>query len=123
MTSVDLAPGVVREELLSGRVRVCYAPWRSPALRLDVCSGAFIGLETAEGQGFTHDDRRTRAWLAWPAELALAGGNGRVGWEVVGAALVPVRRNDFSIDGIGIAYRSPPVGGMISLRAVGMMPW
>jgi hypothetical protein len=34
-----------------------------------------------------------------------------------------VRRQDFSIDGLGVAYESPPIGGTLTLRVVGLLPW
>lgn len=118
-----LGPGTVRESLLSSLVRVCYTPLRADILRIDLCSGAFIGLETAEAEGYSRNDRRTRPWLALPIEVVFGGGTSRVGWELVAGALIPARRNDFAVDEIGVAYQSPPVGGLLSLRVIGMVPW
>lgn len=60
------------------------------------------------------------AWLAVPLELSLASLAGPLGFDVGAAALVPLRRNDFSVDGVGVAYRSLPVGALVSLRGVGV---
>jgi hypothetical protein len=120
--TITLGPGTVRERLLSGLVRVCYTPLRADMLRLDLCSGAFIGLTTAEAQGYSRNDRRTRPWIALPIEVAFAGGTSRVGWELVAGALIPARRNDFGIEGLGVAYQSPPIGGLLSLRVFGTVP-
>lgn len=55
-----------------------------------------------------------------PLELSLASLAGPLGFDVGAAALVPLRRNDFSVDGVGVAYRSLPVGALVSLRGVGV---
>jgi hypothetical protein len=121
--ALSLGPGVVRESIRSGSLRLCYSPWRRGALRSDLCTGAYLGLEEADGEGYTRGDDRTRPWLAVPIELTLAGRRDRVGWEVAAGALVGVVRQDFSIENLGDAYRPPPVGAVVSLRAVGLVPW
>jgi len=121
--SLSLGPGTVSESLASSSLRVCYSPWRSDVLRTDLCAGAYVGLEAASGQGYTRNDDRTRPWLAIPFELTLAGRREHVGWELGAGALVSVLRQDFSIDGLGDAYRPPLVGAIVSLRAVGLVPW
>jgi hypothetical protein len=121
--TLELGPGQVNEQLVSGSIRTCFAPYRQGALRFDVCSGAFVGLVTAEAEGFTRNERHTRPWVAVPFELVLAWWSTPIGWELGAAGLLPVRRQDFSVDGLGVAYKSPQVGGMLSLRVVGMFPW
>jgi hypothetical protein len=121
--TLELGPGQVNERLVSGSVRTCFAPYVNGALRFDVCSGAFVGLVTGEAQGFTRDERHTRPWVAVPFELVFAGWSTPIGWELGAGGLVPLRRQDFSVDGLGVAYKSPPVGGMLSLKAVGIFPW
>jgi hypothetical protein len=113
----------VHERLLAGFARVCVATWQKSGLRLDACSGALVGAVTAEAEDFTRNEHRTRAWIALPFEAALAGWTAPVGWEVSLAGLVPLRRPDFTIDGIGTAYTSPALGGMLSLRMIGIVPW
>jgi hypothetical protein len=121
--TLDLGPGTVNERLVSGLVRTCFAPYRQEWARFDICTGAFVGLVTGEAQGFTHNEDHTRPWVAVPLELVFAGWSAPVGWELAAAGLLPVRRQDFTVDGLGVAYKSPPVGGMVSLRVVGMFPW
>ena len=121
--SIDFGPGTVREELLSGVARTCFAPVRQGWLRIDVCSGAVVGLVTAEAVGFTSNERHTRPWVAVPVELAVGGWSSPVAWEIAAGALFALRRQDFSIEGLGIAYKSPPVGGMLSFRVIGLVPW
>lgn len=41
-----------------------------------------------------------------------------VGVEVAASALLPLRRHDFSIDNLGVAYQSWHVGMLLSMRAV-----
>ncbi len=119
--SLTLEPGVVRESLLSGTARSCLALTRASGFRFDVCTGLFAGVMTAQAEGFTRDERRVRTWLAVPLELSLAQLAGPVGWEVSAAALGSLVHQDFSIDGLGVAYQSARVGGMLSLRAVGLL--
>jgi hypothetical protein len=119
--SVTLDPGLVRESLLGGTARTCLALARASGWRFDACTGLLAGAATAEAQGFTRNERRVRTWLAVPFELSLAQLSGPVGWEVSAAALGSLVHEDFSIDGLGPAYESPRVGGMLSLRAVGLL--
>jgi hypothetical protein len=121
--ALALGPGVVRESIRSGSLRLCYSPWRRGALRSDLCTGAYMGLEEADGERYTRGDDRTRPWLGVPIELTLAGRRDHVGWEVGAGALIGVVRQDFSIENLGDAYRPPPVGAVLSLRAVGLVPW
>jgi hypothetical protein len=53
-----------------------------------------------------------------PIEVALSTTSEPVGVEVGLSALLPLRRNDFSIDNLGVAYTSWPVGVLLSMRAV-----
>ncbi|HEX3774888.1 MAG TPA: hypothetical protein VHV51_10520 [Polyangiaceae bacterium] len=118
--TLALAPGDVRESLLVGTARSCFALARAEAFRFELCSGLFAGVTTAEGQGFTRNERRVRSWLAIPLELSLAEISSPIGWELGVSALGSLAHRDFSIDNLGPAYQSPRVGAMISLRAVGL---
>lgn len=123
MQAFTLEPGTVHVSLLAGTARTCFALTRNEGLTLDLCSGMFVGVMTAQADGFTTNDRRVRPWLAVPLELSLAELSGPVGWELSGAALGSLVHHDFEVDNIGIAYRSPRVGAMLSLRAVGLWSW
>jgi hypothetical protein len=123
MQSFTLEPGTVHESLLAGTARTCFALTRAHGLSLDLCSGLFVGVMTAQADGFTRNDQRVRPWLAVPLELSLAELSGPVGWELSGAALGSLVHHDFEVDNIGIVYRSPRVGAMLSLRAVGLWSW
>jgi len=119
----ELGPGVVRASLLTGVVRGCFVPWLSRALELGTCSGALIGVVSAEGSGYTHDERRNKTFIAVPVELSLAHSFGPAGLELGAAALFVLRRYDFAVEGLGVAYRSLPVGALISLRGYGFWSW
>ncbi|WP_437999184.1 hypothetical protein WMF26_03825 [Sorangium sp. So ce185] len=113
-------PGELRETLLGGVARACFAAAGSAALRFDVCSGVHAGRLQAAASGYTRNDVAAKAWLAVPLELSLSRLSGPLGFDVGAAALLPLRRNDFSVDGVGVAYSSPPVGALVSLRGVGV---
>jgi hypothetical protein len=119
----ELAPGTVRESLWSGSARACVAPVLGRALRLDVCTGMYLGSLHASAQGYDQNRAVSRLWLALPVELALASTPAPIGWELSGSALFPVRRQDFAIDRAGVAYASLPVGVLVSLRGVGLWEW
>jgi hypothetical protein len=121
--TLDLGPGTVRETLVSASLRVCYAPWRSTRARLDVCTGALAGLATGGGHDFSTDATRTQPWIAVPLELAPAVFAGPLGVEIGVGGLASLVRPDFSIDGLGVAYRSPLLGAMVSLRVMGRWRW
>ena len=121
--TLAFGPGIVQERLLGGFARICVPAWQPGSLRLDACSGALAGAITAEAEGYTRNEQRTRSWIAVPFEAALAGWTSPVGWEVSVAGLVPLQRPDYTIDGLGTVYRSPPVGALLSLRLIGIVPW
>jgi hypothetical protein len=116
---LDLAPGQLRETLLAGVARTCYAPLNAHELRLDLCTGVYAGLLRVEARGYTRNDSVKRAWLAIPLEASLSTLSTPVGVELGVSALVPLRQSDFSIDNLGTAYESWPVGMLLSLRAIG----
>jgi hypothetical protein len=122
-SDIALGPGTVRQRLGGGLARFCIAPWQRGVLRLDACSGVAVAQVVGEAHGYTRNERHGRLWLAIPVEAALSGWSSRIGWEIAAAALLPIERPDFSIDGAGVAYASPPVGAMLTLRAMGIVPF
>jgi len=118
----DFAPGTVRASLASGTVRGCFAVWQS-ALELNACSGAFIGRVSAAGTGYTRNVAHSKPSLAIPIELTLSRLSGPVGWELGAAALVPLRRYDYAVAGLGEQYRAPPLGALLSLRGYVLGSW
>ena len=116
--SLDFAPGRLDETLLSAVARTCYSAARGRELRLDLCSGVYAGLLKVRADGYTQTSSANKPWLAVPLELELATTSEPVGVEVGVSALLPLRRNDFAIDNLGVAYSSWPVGMLLSMRAV-----
>ena len=118
MQTLDFGPGRLDETLLSALARTCLTTARSTELRVDVCSGIYAGLLKVRADGYTVNSSADKPWLAVPIELALSTTSEPVGVEVGLSALLPLRRNDFSIDNLGVAYTSWPVGVLLSMRAV-----
>ena len=115
----DLGPGQLRETLLSGVARTCLTAARSVQVRFDLCSGIYAGFLRVRAHGYTRDDSAEKAWVAVPVGASLTTTSSPVGVEVAASALLPLRRNDFSIDNLGVAYQSWHVGMLLSMRAVG----
>ena len=117
--TLDFGPGEIRQTLVSGVARTCLTALRNQDVRFDLCSGIYAGLLNVRAERYTRNSSADKAWLAVPLELSLATTSSPVGVEFGASALLPLRRNDFSIDKLGVAYASWPVGLMLSLRAVG----
>ena len=115
----DFGPGQLRQTLLSGVARTCLTAARSSAMRFDLCSGIYAGLLKVRAYNYTRNDSADKAWLAVPVGVSLSTTSVPVGVEVGASALFPLRRNDFSIDNLGVAFESWPVGMLLSMRAVG----
>ncbi|MES1183892.1 MAG: hypothetical protein ABUL60_08745 [Myxococcales bacterium] len=116
----DFGPGQLRQSLVSGVARTCLTTVRGAQLRFDLCSGIYAGLLRVRAFHYTRNDSADKAWLAVPLGFSLATTSSPVGVEVSASALLPLRRNDFSIDHLGVAYDSWPVGLLLSMRAVGV---
>lgn len=116
----DFGPGQLRETLLSGVARTCLTAARSAQVRFDLCSGIYAGVLRVQARGYTRDGSADKAWLAVPIGVSLTTTSSPVGVELAASALLPLRRNDFSIDNLGVAYESWRVGTLLSLRAVGL---
>jgi hypothetical protein len=114
-----LGPGVVRQSLLGGAATICYAPLRRDPFEIDLCSGAYLGRLTAEGRGYTTNSEQMRSWVAVPLEAGAIYGAGPIGVELAAAALLPITRQNFKIDNLGVAYESKAVAAMFSLRVIG----
>jgi hypothetical protein len=111
-------PGEVRQSLIGGTARMCLSTWHNQTLGLDVCSGFYAGLLHVRASGYTRNDNVDKAWLAFPLGIAIST-SAPFGVELGASALIPLRRNDFSVDNLGVVYSSLPVGALLSLRAVG----
>lgn len=111
-------PGEVRETLIGGAARMCLSAWRNHFTAFDLCSGIYAGLLQVQASGYTRNDSADKTWLALPLGVALST-NAPLGVELGASALIPLRRNDFSVDNLGVVYASTPVGVLLSLRALG----
>ncbi|WP_437531522.1 hypothetical protein WME79_02795 [Sorangium sp. So ce726] len=118
--TLEHGPGELRETMLGGVGRACMAAAGSEALRFDVCSGIHAGWQKAVASGYTRNDVAEKMWLAVPLELSLASLTGPIGLDVSASALLPLRRSDFSVDGVGVAYSSLPIGALVSVRGLGI---
>jgi hypothetical protein len=114
----DFGPGHLRETLFSGVARTCLTASRSAQLRFDVCSGVYAGLLKVQAFDYTRNDSTAKAWLALPVGVSLST-TSPLGVELGASALLPLRRTDFAIDNLGVAYDSWRIGMLLSMRAVG----
>jgi hypothetical protein len=87
------------------------------------CSGFALGTIKGSASGFTHTESHARSFSAVPIELSFAQLTRGVGWEVGAMLLVPFRRPQFAIEHVGVAYDSPPVAALLTLRGVVLWPW
>jgi hypothetical protein len=117
----SLGPGEVREGLVGGTARLCFAPI-AEAFRADLCSGIIVARHSATAEGFTRNDTRHRPWLAVPLQLSGSYWAGHVGVELGLSALVPVHRTDFAIEGLGVPYESASVGFLGLLGVAFILP-
>ncbi|HEX6765612.1 MAG TPA: hypothetical protein VF103_09050 [Polyangiaceae bacterium] len=120
---LELGPGSVHERLAAGTARLCLSPLGFGSLRLDLCSGAWLGQRRAEGRGYTDDIESKTTWLGIPLELSLADLSSPFGWEVSVMALLSFPRRDYTVSGVGTAYESWPIGAVLSVRGHGVVSW
>jgi hypothetical protein len=117
--TLDFGPGTLDESLLSGTARMCLSALRGGNIRFDLCSGIHAGRLRVQANGYTRNRSASTTWLSVPVGLALATTSSPLGVELGVSALVPLRHSEFSIERLGVAYESWPVGGLLSIRAVG----
>ena len=75
-----------------------------------------VGAIRAAGRGYPTESGASRPWVAVSA--ALAGGGPiawRLGWTARAGVVVPTRRESFAIEGAGVAYEAPSVGGLVTV--------
>ena len=115
---LDVAAGSVTESLFAATLRACAGLVGGERLNLGLCAGAFAGELGGSARGFAAVQAHHRAWLVLPVELSLARSLAPVGWELSASALLPVVQRDFGIAGVGVAYRTPAIAGLFTLRGV-----
>jgi len=119
----ELAPGGVRVGLVRGELLLCRALAAGPRTRWDACAGGTAGWLWGHGQGYPVSTDAGFAWAAGGAALRLGGAvGGHWLWGVQAELLAPLRRHTFSIENLGVAYRSSPVAGLLELQ-IGARLW
>jgi hypothetical protein len=115
-----LGPGTIALGLVAASTRVCYAAFRRPWLQVEGCSGFALGSISAAASGFMDRAQdKHRLFAALPLELAFGQASPHASWQLSAALLLPFRRNQFSIDGLGRVYDTPALAALLSLRVAG----
>jgi hypothetical protein len=112
---IALSPGEVDVQLFAGAFGACVFAW--DRTRLGVCGRFLAGEVFAAGSGFSVDSNATRPWFAGGLELFVDGPlfAPHVRYRASVAALVPVHPEAFYVAGPGVAYDTPPFGGLFTL--------
>ena len=112
---IEVVPGVVTVQLISGDVSGCaFLPFRT---ELGLCADVYGGGIFAAGTGYSANASRSRPWFAIGPEAFVDGPLLRrwLRYRVAAAAIVPLHAETFAVEGIGAAYDTPPVGALFSL--------
>jgi hypothetical protein len=114
-----LAPGVVAVSLLGGDVALCRALWqRELVFRTALCAEGSVAALHGTATGYPSTTSSTFLWVALGGRAELEGTIAQwFVWGLEASLLAPVRRQTFSIEPLGIAYESSPIGGAVRLRA------
>lgn len=112
-----LGPGTVGVTFVGGAVLLCATPiGRRESLRAGACLFPEIGAVSAEGRGYTSGASATRPWVAGGAELVVRSViAGPVGFRVHAGAAVPLRREAFGVERVGVAYDPPAIAAFAGL--------
>jgi hypothetical protein len=112
---IPLSPGDVEIQLISGALSGCVSMWERT--RLGVCARVLAGEILAAGSGFSVDSQATRPWFAGGLELFVDGPlfAPLLRYRASVAALVPLHAEAFYVEGPGVAYDTPPFGGLFTL--------
>jgi hypothetical protein len=121
--TMGLGAGNVRESLWGLTARLCYAFAPRAALHFDLCSGAVVAIITGQASGYSQNKSGVEPWVGFPAEIGIFGGSAFARFELSAAGIVPIRPDEFSITGTGVAYRAPAIGAMLTLRVAGLLRW
>jgi hypothetical protein len=112
---IALSPGEVDVQLFSGTIGACVSLWEPT--RLGLCGRFLAGEILAAGSGFSVNSNATRPWFAAGPELFVDGPLFApiVRYRASVAALIPVHAEAFYVAGPGVAYDTPPFGGLFTL--------
>jgi hypothetical protein len=111
---ISVSPGDVEVQLFSGTLSACASMWERT--RLGMCARFFAGEILAAGTGFSVDSKATRPWFAGGLELFVDGPLFLpvLRYRASVTALVPVHAETFYVAGPGVAYDTPPFGGLFT---------
>ena len=111
-----LPPGEVRVWLLAAAAGLCRAVGDSRRTLLLLCAGGAAGYLAGRGFGYPTSQSNGFPWFAAGARTGLGGPiAGRLRWVGQAELLVPLRHQTFSVDNLGTAWESRPVGGRLDL--------
>ena len=113
--AIDLSPGTVHVQLAAANVRGCAFFGRDT--RLGLCARFFAGALDARGTGYEVSSHETRPWLAGGLDVFLGGALPitTMRYRLSTSAIVPIHAEAFSVSGVGTAYETPAIGGLVTL--------
>lgn len=114
--SFQLSPGESDISLLGS---TAYACWNVPAtsrLWLGACAHFSAGRLTGSAAGYSQNRSAARPWFA-PGLGAMGGGpiSGALEWFAQGRLFVPLHRERFVIENVGVVHETPPLGGLLGI--------
>jgi hypothetical protein len=119
--TMPFGEGSVRTTLLFGTARACYA-W-GERFRVGPCASFGIGQLRGVGIGYPSVASQNLTWTAFGAGAVAEGPMWeRVFWGISGTLWLPSQRSSFSVQNVGTAWESSPVGGALALR-LGFRIW
>jgi len=110
-------PGGGDFKLVAGSAAGCFAALRAP-VELGPCLGLDAGVMSAEGRDAPRKGSGTGVWLApFAMGLAVAPLTDVIGLRAEVGAEVPIFRNHFVLENLGVVHRAAPVAGRAALGA------
>lgn len=116
--SVDHGAGRVIAQIIAGRAAACRLIPYADEAALGACASLFAGAIAGSAHDYSVNGSQSRAWGAasasalWRARLFRG-----LALRAEVEALVPFRRQEFSIDGLGVVYRSSPAAALLEIGA------
>jgi hypothetical protein len=111
---LDLGPGNVTVELFAGTARGCL--FTGHRFTFGFCACALAGGVRGRGSGYDTNGASTRPWFAAGLEgfvdVALFA---PLRLRAAATGIAPLHAEAFTVGGAGVAYDTPPVGGLFTL--------
>lgn len=112
---LEKGEAAVEVDLRFAFARACWVFGSPGGVRAGGCALPAVGRLRGRGQGYALDREANRPWFALGGGVLAAGPlAGPVGWLAESTAFAPLGRESFSVEGLGRAYRTPPVGVLTS---------